>query len=79
MNSNLPENAVPVEEAKQWTKRWRQSCPGNCSSFLIPSVDLVEVLFEMAILNGAKIGEIKTSIKRKIQRENTPIKFQDDF
>lgn len=56
MNSTLSKNAVPLNKAEEWTKRWQQSCPGNCKAFLIPSVDLVEVLFEMAIMNGAKIN-----------------------
>lgn len=56
MNSKLSKNAVPLDQAQEWTKRWQQSCPGNCKAFLIPSVDLIEVLFEMATMNGAKIN-----------------------
>ncbi|MDY8138422.1 hypothetical protein [Aquimarina sp. 2201CG5-10] len=49
MNSDN-ENTVTEQQAIDWTTAWREQCPENCRAFLIPGVDLVEVLHEIGVL-----------------------------
>ncbi|WP_378175341.1 hypothetical protein [Aquimarina sp. SS2-1] len=62
MNPNN-ENTVSLETAQDWTKAWRDQCPNNCKAFLVPAVDLIEVLNEMGILGdkAAKKAQKKAS------------------
>ncbi len=55
----MSKNAILLKDAAQWTKNWRETCPNNCKDFLIPTVDLVEVLEEMNILEKTKKGNYK--------------------
>ncbi|WP_299901589.1 hypothetical protein [uncultured Aquimarina sp.] len=49
MNPNN-ENTISLETAQDWTQRWRTQYPENSRAYLIPAVDLIEVLNEMGIL-----------------------------
>ncbi len=61
------ENTIPVSEAEVWTAKWRESCPENCKAFLIPAVDLIEVLNEMGILGDKAAAKAqKRASKRKL-------------
>ena len=42
--------AVSVDNAKKWTKEWRDTHPNQCKAFLIPVRDLVNTLMEMDVL-----------------------------
>jgi len=66
MNSNN-ENTVSLLVAEKWTAAWRTQCPNNCKAFLIPAVDLVEVLNEMGILGdkAAKKAQKKAEKKKR--------------
>ena len=52
----MSKNAIPLKVAEQWTKKWRETCPNNCKAFLIPALNLVEVLKEMNILQIKENG-----------------------
>ncbi|KAA1246907.1 hypothetical protein [Aquimarina sp. RZ0] len=52
MNTDT-QNQVDLTTAEDWTAAWRTQCPENCKAFLIPAVDLIEVLNEMGILDDA--------------------------
>ncbi|MBQ4821355.1 hypothetical protein [Aquimarina sp. MMG016] len=45
------ENTITLETGIQWTTKWRQECPDNCRAFLIPKIDLIEVLQEKHVVN----------------------------
>ena len=49
------QNAIPIEKAKAWAKKWQTECPNNCKAFLMPTIDLIEVLEEMGVLNRKKM------------------------
>ncbi|MDH7446724.1 hypothetical protein [Aquimarina sp. 2201CG14-23] len=49
MNPNT-ENTVESDVAAEWTAKWRETCPDNCKAFLIPAVDLIEVLNDMGLI-----------------------------
>lgn len=53
----MSKNVIPLKEAAGWAKNWREKCPNQCKAFLIPAVDLVEVLEEMNILQKNKSGD----------------------
>ncbi len=57
------ENTVKPDVAAEWTAAWRTKCPDNCKAFLVPAVDLIEVLNEMGILGdkAAKKAQEKAS------------------
>ncbi|WP_299439123.1 hypothetical protein [uncultured Aquimarina sp.] len=50
MNPDL-QNTIPCEEASEWTAAWRKKHPNACNAFLVPVVDLIEVLNEMGVLS----------------------------
>jgi len=50
------ENTVSLETAEKWTQAWRDKHPGACKAFLMPAVDLIEVLNEMGLLSD-KVAE----------------------
>ena len=60
MNPDL-QNTIPCEEAEKWTKAWRDKHPKACKAFLVPVVDLLEVLNEMGVL--------KDKVAEKAQKE----------
>lgn len=44
-------NTVTLEDAKKWTEKWQTATKDkHCKAFLIPALDLSEVLKEMQIL-----------------------------
>ena len=53
------ENTVSLETAEEWTAEWRETCPDNCKAFLIPAIDLVEVLNDMGILGKSATKKAK--------------------
>ncbi|WP_299181329.1 hypothetical protein [uncultured Aquimarina sp.] len=60
-------NTVKSDVAAEWTAAWRKQCPDNCKAFLIPAVDLIEVLNEMGILgNKAAAKAQKKASKNKL-------------
>jgi len=78
MNPNN-ENTVSLETAKGWTAEWRKQCPENCRAFLIPAVDLIEVLNEMGIIGdkAAKKAQKKASKKKLDVRAYMAIGAED--
>ncbi|WP_298538851.1 hypothetical protein [uncultured Aquimarina sp.] len=56
MNPNN-ENTISLETAQDWTQRWRTQYPENSKAYLIPAVDLIEVLNEMKILSDTAAAE----------------------
>jgi len=51
MNPDV-QNTIPCKEASEWTKAWRdRKTKSNCNAFLLPVVDLIEVLNEMGVLS----------------------------
>lgn len=52
----MSKNVIPLKEAVSWTTNWREKCPNRCKAFLIPTIDLVEVLEEMNILQKNESG-----------------------
>jgi len=53
----MSKNVIPLEKAKHWTKNWRTKCPDNCKAFLVPSIDLINVLEEMGVIEQTGKGE----------------------
>lgn len=47
---NRPQNSIPIEDAKRWAKKWQRDNPSHCKAFLIPVVDLIQVLEIMGVL-----------------------------
>ncbi len=43
-------NTITLEDAEKWTKLWQGENPDHCKAFLIPALDLAELLKEMKIL-----------------------------
>ncbi len=62
MNPN-DENTVSLSVAKGWIDAWRAKCPDNCKAFLIPAVDLVEVLNEIGLLDDATAATAQQKAK----------------
>lgn len=51
-----PINTIPLSTAEQWTAEWRLQNPGKVKAFLIPVVDLQEVLNERPDMVRAYLG-----------------------
>ncbi|SEK28157.1 hypothetical protein SAMN04487910_0154 [Aquimarina amphilecti] len=73
MNPDL-QNTVTLETAKEWTTAWREKYQNPkkpevnpCNAFLMPAVDLIEVLNEMGLLSDkvAKKAQEKACLKGK--------------
>ncbi|AXT53894.1 hypothetical protein D1818_24895 [Aquimarina sp. BL5] len=67
MSNPNNENTVESDVAAEWTAAWREQCPDNCKAFLIPAVDLIEVLNEMGILKDKAAAKAqKRASKNKL-------------
>ena len=64
MNSDN-KNTVSLSVAKGWTAAWRTKCPDNCKAFLIPAVDLVQVLNEIGVLGDKAAAKAQAKAKAK--------------
>ncbi|GAA3508286.1 hypothetical protein GCM10022393_18970 [Aquimarina addita] len=58
------ENTVSSETGAEWTAAWRKRHPNACKAFLIPAVDLIEVLNEMNILTDKVAAVAQKRAKR---------------
>ncbi|WP_299242586.1 hypothetical protein [uncultured Aquimarina sp.] len=67
MSNPNKENTVESNVAAQWTAKWRETCPDNCKAFLVPAVDLIEVLNEMGLIGDKAAAKAqKRASKNKL-------------
>lgn len=61
------ENTIDSTVAAEWTKKWRETYPDNCKAFLVPAVDLIQVLNEIGLLSdkAAKRAQKKANKQKK--------------
>ncbi|GAA0723349.1 hypothetical protein GCM10009430_26690 [Aquimarina litoralis] len=69
MNPNN-ENTISLATAQDWTQRWRTQYPENSRAYLIPAVDLIEVLNEMGIL----ADDVAAEAQQKANQESLDIR-----
>jgi len=74
------ENTVKSDVAAAWTAEWRKQCPENCRAFLIPAVDLIQVLNEIGVLGNkaAAKAQAKANKKAKDVRAYMAIGSEDE-
>ncbi|GEQ85766.1 hypothetical protein ULMS_12740 [Patiriisocius marinistellae] len=59
-NAALPTNGVKIGDAEAWTQAWQEHCKDQAKAFLIPMVDLLELLTELKVLKPDGNGNLIT-------------------